>query len=179
MCVCDDVCVSVCASAVSLTLTPACQVTSCPYLFYLLVAARCLLWRRQVYWGSGVKGATECVRMFVSGRVYIRGDFRVCVYSERVFVRVCVSSYFRHSHHGRLFLVLKDSVCMHVYMSTGICTHCADACVCVCVRACVCVCVLAVDWRAGLGGCGEFVCSGPLVWKSSQSCASPWRESLI
>ena len=103
----------------------------------------------------------------------------VCVYSERVFVRVCVSSYFRHSHHGRLFLVLKDSVCMHVYMSTGICTHCADACVCACVRACVCVCVLAVDWRAGLGGCGEFVCSGPLVWKSSQSCASPWRESLI
>lgn len=85
---CDDVCVSVCASAVSLTLTPACQVTSCPYLFYLPVAARCLLWRLQVCWGSGVKRATECVRMFVSGCVYIRDDFCVCVYSERMFVHV-------------------------------------------------------------------------------------------
>ena len=84
-----------------------------------------------------------------SNRVRSHVRVRACVHSWRLscvrvqwarVVRVCVSSYFRHSHHGRLFLVLKDSVCMHVYMSTGICTHCADACVCVraCVRVCVC-----------------------------------------
>lgn len=87
---------------------------------------------------------------------------RVCVYSKCLCVHACVyvSSYFRHSHHGHLFLVLKDFVCMH--MSMGICTHRPYVCVRV-MYACVFVCVLAADRRAGLGGCGEFVCSGPLV----------------
>ena len=85
MCVC--VCVCVCARYI--THVDPClsgHILSISLIFFLPVAARCLLWRLQVYWGSGVKRATECVRMFVSERVYIRAGFCACMYSKRVFV---------------------------------------------------------------------------------------------
>lgn len=101
----------------------------------------------------------------------------ICMYSKHAFVCACVSSYLRHSRRSRLFLVLKDCVCVWICTCLWGFVHNMYACVCVSVPR-IYVCVLAVDWRAGLGGCGEFVCLGLLVWKSSQSCASPWREGV-
>ncbi len=72
----------------------------------------------------------------LSVRAFVKAFVFACTVSVCLCVCLCVSSYFRHSHHGRLFLVLKDFVCMHMYMSMGICTHRAYVCAC-----CVCVCV--------------------------------------
>lgn len=87
-------------------------------------------------------------------------------------------SYFGHIHHTRVFLALKDTVCMHacVHVCGDLCTPthvcvnvpCVSVCsgVCMHVHACAheCVCVFwqwfgEQDEEVG----GEFVCSGPLV----------------
>ena len=168
-----------CACTTLPTLTPACQVTSCPYLFFVffLLVAVCFGGGRSI--GVQVWREQQSVFAFccLSVCVCVYEGLCVCVYSKRMFVDACVSSYFRHSHHGGLFLVLKDFVCVWICTWLWGFVHIMLACVCVC---CVCmhVCFLAVDRRAGLGGCGKFVCSGPLVWKSSQSCASPGERQF-
>lgn len=103
------------------------DLTSCPYLSLLPVAALCFLWQLQVCRGSGVKTAAEALLAFIS--VHIHGGFYRRGYSKCV----CVLSYFRHIRHTRVFLALKDSVCTHVCTSVGI--HAQHG---MCVSVCVC-----------------------------------------